>query len=301
MLKIFLGLLSVIIISCTKPATSPTSQEVISLYNGKAPGSENWDWKEVQREKSIWGPAIAFNITNPTLTVYRPPAGKDNGVGMIIAPGGGFFFVSVEEEGKDVAKWLNDLGITVFMLKYRVVHSKDNDPNSGFMSLLSKDSANTWKQVHEVGKLAGQDGLKAMEHVRSNASKYNLNKNKIGFMGFSAGGAVTLSVLYQAEEKNRPNFAASIYGAEIWPLNAPVPQQKTPIFLAAASNDPFNVVPISLSTYQKWLKAKQSAELHIYESGGHGFGVKKQNLPSDAWTKSFEDWLRFNKIIPRTF
>ncbi len=284
-----------LLMSCQPPASS--QEVVIPLYEGKAPGSEKWNWKEVQTQKSILAPAIAYNVTSPTLTVFRPVAGKSTGAGVVLAPGGGFFQLSVEEEGSEVAKWLNDLGITVFMLKYRVVHSKGDNPMAGLFSLFTKDSTETWKKMNEVVRLSGQDGLKAMEYVRSHAKEYNLDANKLGMLGFSAGGSVTLSVLYRAEEKNRPNFAAAIYTSDLNPNNGLAPNYKVPIFLAAASDDSFGLAPVSILTYEKWQKAKQSAQLHIYEKGGHGFALKKQNLPSDAWAKSFEAWLRFNKII----
>ncbi|WP_343556249.1 alpha/beta hydrolase [Sphingobacterium sp.] len=197
-----------------------------------------------------------------------------------------------------MAKWLNDLGITVFMLKYRTVHSEGDNPMAGLFSLFTKDSTETWQKMNEVAHLAGQDGLKAMEYVRSHSKEYNLDTNKLGLLGFSAGGSVVLSVLYQAEEKNRPDFAAAIYTSDFNTNNKMAPSYKVPIFLAAASDDSLGLTPVSITTYQKWIKAKQSAELHIYEKGGHGFALKKQNLSSDSWTCSFEEWLRLNKIIP---
>jgi len=288
--------IAVLMIWCTEPAAG--QQTIIPLYKGKAPGSEKWNWKEVQTEKSAWGPSIAYNVTSPTLTVYLPEAGKSTGAAIVLAPGGAFFQLSVEEEGRDVAKWLNSLGITVFMLKYRLAHTKGDNPMAGIFSLLSKDNAEAWQNFNEAGRLATLDGLNAMEYVRRHAGEYQLDSGKLGMLGFSAGGAVTLSVLYKAEEKNRPDFAGAIYSSDISPEETEAPQYKVPIFLAVASDDSFNLVPVSIAAYQKWQMAKQSAELHIYEKGGHGFALKKQDLPSDAWAAAFEKWLRFNKIIP---
>jgi acetyl esterase/lipase len=118
-------------------------------------------------------------------------------------------------------------------------------------------------------------------------------------MGFSAGGTLTMSVLYTADEASRPNFVAPIYAYERAILGSEVPTARTPIFLAAASDDPLGLAPHSVAIYQKWLEAGQPTELHMYERGGHGFGMRTQGLPSDRWIEAFERWLGEQGLLAR--
>jgi lysophospholipase L1-like esterase len=140
--------------------------------------------------------------------------------------------------------------------------------------------------------MAMQDGLKAVEYVRENAAKYGIAPNRIGFMGFSAGGTVTMSVTYNATDKNRPDFIIPVYAyTGDLPGSTEVPKAKVPAFIIAATNDQLNLASHSVEIYNKWLQAKQPAELHMYEFGGHGFGMRKQNLATDTWIERLGDWM----------
>jgi len=139
--------------------------------------------------------------------------------------------------------------------------------------------------------------LAAVAYVRKNAATYHIDPNRIGFMGFSAGGGVTMSVAYNATDESRPNFIAPIYAWDKDIIGTNVPTQNMPAFIAVASDDPLQLVPTSINIYNKWIAAKQPAELHIYQSGGHGFGMRKQNLPADTWIERFGDWLKCNKLL----
>ena len=267
------------------------AQQVIKLYNGKAPGSESWNWEEKYVEKTSWQTPVVYNVSEPGLTVYPAPEGNNTNTAVIIAPGGGFHALSINSEGIDVAKWLNKKGITAFVLKYRLVKSYTDEPTIEMGKAISGNGADKY-DYKTVIPMAMADGLKAVEYVRANASKYNVAPDRIGFMGFSAGGNVTMAVAYNAEEKNRPDFIVPVYAyTGSLPGKTTVPSVKMPAFIVAASNDNLNLAPHSVDIYNKWLAAKQPVELHMYETGGHGFGLRHQNLHTDTWIERVADWM----------
>ncbi|MFY9159946.1 alpha/beta hydrolase [Aquirufa ecclesiirivi] len=273
------------------------SQERFSLYSGKAPGSESWAWKEAESSSNGFNTRLVYNVVEPSITAYFPEKSKANGTSVIIAPGGAFHILSIDSEGMEVAKWLNQHGIAAFVLKYRLVHILSNDPVKELSAKMQ--DFNKLDVINEpVVELATKDGLKAMEYVRQHANAWGLNPQKIGFMGFSAGGTLTMSVLQTANDANRPNFIAPIYLYKKAVLGTQIPSHRTPIFIAAASDDQLGLATHSVELYLEWLKAKQPAELHMYTQGGHGFGMRKMNTPSDYWTVDFEHWLRFHQYIP---
>ncbi len=272
-------------------------EKVIKLYNGKAPGSENWNWQEGRNDSNIFKTRLIYNVVEPTLTVFSPPSSAvPTGTAVIIAPGGGFHVLSVNTEGVDVAKWLNKKGVTAFVLKYRLVHTVTDNPAMEMFSALS-DQKKFDSIAKPVVPLAVNDGLAAVTYVREHAAEYNINPDRIGFMGFSAGGTVAMSVAYNGKGSSHPNFIAPVYAYEGAVIGSEIPAEKTPAFIVAASDDQLALAPHSVSIYNKWLQAKQPAELHIYENGGHGFGMKKQDLPSDKWIERFEDWLGANGLL----
>ena len=260
------------------------AQKVIQLYEGKPKGSENWTWSE----QKIAENGFIYNVSQPTITAFLPPKDIANGTAVIVAPGGAFHILAIDHEGYDVAKWLNSKGIAAFVLKYRLGHLSTDNP--------SKELGEKMKDIEAINKAAAAivpletaDGLTAVKYVRDHAKEMNIDPTKIGFMGFSAGGTVTMSVIYNATEDNRPNFVAPIYGYEPAIFGSTVPSVKTPIFIAVASNDEFGMDNMGINFYKKWFEAKQPVELHIYERGGHGFGMRKQDLPADTWIERFGD------------
>lgn len=267
------------------------AQQTISLHNGKAPGSESWTWSEKEMFSPIFNTQVVYNVVQPTLTVFRPADGKGNGVSVIVAPGGGFVTLSINSEGNDVAKWLVEKGVTVFVLKYRLAHSLTDDPVKELMGKMS-DPKKMQEATGPVIPLAIQDGIEAVKYVRSHASEFGINPKKIGFMGFSAGGSVTMGVTMNYTPESRPDFSAPIYAFMPDDLMAkPVSADAPPLFVVAASDDQLGLAPHSANLYNKWLKAGKSAEIHMYVKGGHGFGMKKQQLPSDKWIERFYEWL----------
>src|SRR5436190_17598696 len=273
-----------------------SGQEVIQLYKAAAPGSEKWNWEEKQFKADIG--TIIMDVSHPSLTGYIPS--NPNGTAVIIAPGGAFHALAFDLEGIEVAKRLNAKGITAFVLKYRLVHDDPPHPENSIGNLMASgnfkklDSLNT-----PVIPLALQDGLNAVKYVRQHADEYKIDPNKIGFMGFSAGGTLTMSVVYSATDDSRPNFVAPIYAYENAIIGSKVPSIKTPIFIAAASDDDLGLATHSVHIYLKWLDAKQPVELHMYEKGKHGFGMGKQNLPVDSWIDRFGDWLQIQGLIKK--
>jgi len=267
---------------------------VIQLYTGKAPGSEDWNWGEQEIKVDIG--TVILGVSHPTLTAFLPS--EPNGTAVIIAPGGAFHALAFDLEGTEVAKRLNAKGITAFVLKYRVVHDDPAHPENSIGNLMSTGNFKKLDSLNApVIPLALQDGLTAMKYLRSNASKYKIDPNKIGFMGFSAGATLTMSVVYNATDESRPNFVAPLYVYEKAIIGSTVPQVKTPIFIAAASDDDLGLATHSVHVYLKWLAADQPAELHMYEKGKHGFGTKKQGLPVDTWMDRFTDWLGMHGLI----
>ena len=218
---------------------------------------------------------------------------------VIIAPGGAFHALAFDLEGTEVAKRLNAKGITAFVLKYRLVHDDPAHPENSIGNLMATGNFKKLDSLNApVIPLALQDGLTAVKYVRQHATEYKIDPNKIGFMGFSAGGTLTMSVVYSATDESRPNFVAPIYPYEGAIIGSTVPSVKTPIFIAAASDDDLGFATHSVHIYLKWLSANQPAELHMYEKGKHGFGTKKQGLPVDSWMDRFADWMQMQGLIP---
>lgn len=277
--------------------TTTYAQQVIRLYEGKAPGSENWDWTERESPKNAFSARLVYNVVDPTITAYLPDPAKANGTAVIVAPGGAFHILSIDNEGVDVAKWLNAHGIAAFVLKYRVVKTETNNPVAELLPLMANFAK--LDQINApVVQMALQDGLTAMKYVRSHAKQYRIKSNRIGFMGFSAGGTLTMSVVYNATDESRPNFVAPIYAYGAAIIGNEIPKEKTPIFVAAASNDQLGLAPHSVDIYLKWLNAKQPAELHMYEKGGHGFGMAQHHISTDTWIERFGDWLKQQGLMP---
>jgi acetyl esterase/lipase len=272
------------------------AQTVIPLYNGVAPGSENWTWNEREMKTDIG--TIVFDVTKPTLTAFVPS--NPNGTAVIIAPGGAFHALAFDHEGTEVAKRLNAKGITAFVLKYRLAHDDPAHPENNFSTLLQNKNYKKLDSINAaIVPLAMQDGLTAVKYVRQHATDYKIDPNKIGFIGFSAGGTLTMSVVYSATDDARPNFVAPVYAYEGAIIGSTVPSATTPIFICAASDDDLGFATHSVHIYLKWLEANQPAELHMYEKGKHGFGMKQQNLPTDTWIDRYIDWLTMHGFIQK--
>jgi len=168
---------------------SHAQQKIIQLYDGPAAGSETWNWNEAENDNNMWQTKVVYNVSRPTLTVFAPDADKVNGTAVIICPGGGFHALSINSEGYDVANWLVKKGVTCFVLKYRLAHSLTTDPVAELMAKMGKKEFDDENAA--VIPLGVADGRAAIAFVRKHAAEYNVSPDRIGIMGFSAGGTVT--------------------------------------------------------------------------------------------------------------
>jgi len=268
--------------------------KVIRLYEGPAPGSETWTHTE-KESRSERGGQRAWNVVNPTLAYFPADPTNANGTAVVICPGGAFFQLSMDSEGADVARWLNGKGVAGFVLKYRLVESKTDDPLREAFTRGKLDTI-----VAPIVPLATADGLAAIKHIRQHAKEYNINLQRIGIIGFSAGGTVTASVAYNYTPESRPDFVAPIYLAYTWVNKTNgVPADAPSMFILAATDDPMKLAAQSVDLYRDWTEAKKPAELHLFAKGGHGFGMRKQNLPTDRWIERFADWLDLQGLLKK--
>jgi acetyl esterase/lipase len=270
-------------------ATAAVSQEVIPLYPGTPPGSSPETYPEKQYFSKVWNTEVVSNVTKPTLTVFKPSPELKNGTAVVICPGGGFMALSIASEGTEVAQYLGKRGVTAFVLKYRLAHTGE-DATQEFAAAV----ATPQKFEETVGKvvpLSVADGVAAISYVRQHAAEYGVVPDRVGIIGFSAGGAVTAGVGYKYTPEGRPAFVAPIYAVASMFKDLPVPADAPPIFLVVATDDQFHLVPDSIALYEKWTAAGKSAELHIYAKGGHGFGARSHRIPTDHWIDRFAEWM----------
>jgi acetyl esterase/lipase len=278
-------------------AAGPAGGTVIRLYPGAAPGSEKSTQLEVR--STMWNEARVRNVTQPTLTAYVPKTGTATGAAVIVAPGGGFQFLSIESEGEWVARWLSDHGVVAFVLKYRLVETPA-DP-AAFEAQMNRMFGTPVTQAQRdanngsVGAQQGRaDGIEAVRQVRKHASAYGLSPDRIGILGFSAGGMVALHAGTMYAAASRPDFVASVYGA--MPAGDRVPDDAPPLFLAVAADDPV-LAGDSTPVFSAWQAKSRSSELHIYSNGGHGFGLVHRGAPSDHWIDEFFWWMESHGFL----
>ncbi len=272
------------------------AQKVYNIWPGKAPGSEAWNWQEQLDTVELYNDALVYNVVQPTITFYPAEKSIANGTSVIVCPGGSFCYLHIKTEGADVARWLNQKGVSVFVLKYRLVHSLTSLPRKERDERM-KDAANAAKLVGPLMPLAIVDAKQSIAYVRAHAVDLGLAANKIGIMGFSAGGTLATASAFDYTPENKPDFVAPIYAYVPPILTTMMKFDAPPIFIAAASDDELHLVPMSISLYNKWLEAGKSAELHIYSKGGHGFGMNVRNQPSDSWIERFGDWLQVQGLL----
>jgi acetyl esterase/lipase len=279
----------------------------IPIWPGVAPGSEGWTQKEVEfRDQD--NRAMIRNVTTPTLTAYLPDPATATGTAVIVCPGGGFRFLSWQNEGTEVAEWLRKRGVAAFVLKYRLVETPASEEAfrnemAAFLWMLLefKDREPTSK----VGKAFAEDmrkaeapgiadGRQAVKFVRQHAADWGLEPDRIGIMGFSAGAMITRAASTDHDAESRPDFAAAIYGPVLGEIR--VPGSAPPLFIACAADDQIAEAS-SARLYAAWRAAGRPAELHLYEKGGHGFGMAPRGLPVDHWIEQFGDWLGQRGLI----
>ena len=261
----------------------------IPLWPQGAPGSEGRTNAEVivtsaSGEQSVW------SIHRPSLTPYLPAKGTANGTAMLVIPGGGHRNLAITHEGYNVAQWLSERGIAAFVLKHR----------------LARETNSTYKIEGE--SLA--DTHRALRLIRSRAAEWNIDPARIGAIGFSAGGELVNLVCARGGEgsvdaadpidrlNSRPNFQALIYpgrSGDIQPTN-----NFPPVFLACSYTDRKDISEGLAEVYLRFKRVGVPAELHIYSTGGHGFGLRSSNKkPVGAWATRFEEWMLDSGYLPK--
>jgi acetyl esterase/lipase len=279
------------------PLEAPKEPNAIPLNTGSVkdqPAPETW-FKQ-------WGDPMARNISKATLTPFFPEKGKANGTVVIVAPGGGYRWLSMGNEGWEVAEALAKKGITAFVLKYRLFPTAEkledftawmNRPRPAPAPATSKsDSAkntNPMAQMDLSNQLEDAEAAYAM--IVKNAATWGLDTKRIGMIGFSAGAGLTMhATLYSKTMKLA--FIGPIYGG-MGPVK--VPADAPPMFNVIASDDfLFNS---QFGVIDSWFKAKRPVEFHLYQNGGHGFGLGNPNRTSNKWFDAFMHWLEVNKFM----
>jgi len=282
------------------------AQQSFPLYTGTVPDSKISEVRETSIILANGGVRIS-NVVQPNLTAFLPAPGTANGTAIIICPGGGYARLSIDSEGYDVAKRLNEMGVTTFVLKYRLPNDQ-SQPDKSIAPLL--------------------DAQQALRLVRQQAAKFNLNPERIGMMGFSAGGHLTAWAgtqfvnpvgAHPGPESVRPAFLVLVYPVisfsdslrhvgsrdnllgktpttnqiRQYSNDLQVSAQTPPTFLVHAQDDKTVPVQNSLVFYQACLQHKVPAEMHLYPQGGHGFGLHNKTTKDD-WTERLKNWLDAN-------
>ena len=255
---------------------------VVDVWPGVAPGSERWTQQERTYENTPVGTVI-MNVVHPTLTAYLPERSKATGAGVIIAPGGAFVALAISLESTEVARWLQQRGVAAFVLKYRTVEKRQDG-----IPQMDMDTA---------GRYGIADGIQALRVVRRHAAEWGLSPDRVGILGFSAGGMVASATLLQPDVAARPSFAAMVYGAPFGVM-PPIPAKLPPVFLAWAQDDAVALAPI-VRFHDALLKAGVRPEVHTYSAGGHGFGMKHQGTTSDHWIDALWYWMEAQGLTRR--
>jgi acetyl esterase/lipase len=274
------------------PTPIPAQPNAIELGTGELPGAtaaESWH--------SQYGSAFARNVTVATLTPFLPDPAKATGAAVIVAPGGGFRTLSMENEGWDVARALAARGVAAFVLKYRLNQTPADLP--GFERSMREMFASVARRprldpAEAIAGLAPQiaDARAAFAMVRGRAAEWRVDPDRIGMVGFSAGAMLTMATTLSGQDA-KPAFIGNIYG----PLAAvTVPADAPPMFVALAADDPlFGNTGFGL--IESWRTARRPVEFHLYEQGGHGFGMYPKETTSTGWFNAFVAWMAMHGLL----
>ncbi len=298
----------VICLGVTWSVVAADSPQVVELWPGIAPeetgnlGAEKTrmsprlDRKQVEVTEPT---KLVTNVSKPTITIYRPAKDKDTGTAVLICPGGGYWDLYWQLEGEEVAEWLNSLGVTGIILKYRVPRRPDEP-----------------KGVPARRPL--QDAQRAVSLVRSKAKEWGIGPQRIGMVGFSAGGHLAIATATSFEKRTyapideidktspRPDFAIGVYSGYLKAKDtdelAPglcIPVGTPPIFLAHGGADIISPPEQSVVMYLALKRAGIPAELHIYATAAHDFGVRPSTHPCSTWVQACANWLRHRGFLDK--
>jgi acetyl esterase/lipase len=274
------------------PMATPAQPNAIALGTGAlpdAPVAESW-----YRQ---YGSAFARDVQSATLTPYLPDPARANGTAIVIAPGGGFRTLSMENEGSEVARRLAQEGVAAFVLKYRLHQTPAGMAafQQDLAAMFAGAGARTRPRLD--GDLTPQiaDARAALALVRARAAQWRVDPARVGMIGFSAGAMLTLATTL-SDARNQPDFIATIYG----PLDTvEAPANAPPLFVALAADDPF-FAGRGYGLIESWTRAKRPVEFHLYEQGGHGFGMYPKPTTSTGWFDAYVRWLRMHGLLTRT-
>ena len=272
------------------PIEAPPETNAIPLDTG---GVEGQTAKETWYKQ--WGDPFVRNVSRATLTPFLPERSKANGAAVIVAPGGGFRILSMGNEGWEVAQALNARGVAAFVLKYRLMPTAPDWAEFDKGNPLTAPSPGAKPGAPPAlppVTLPLEDAAAAFKLVRARAQEWNIDPKRIGMMGFSAGAGTTMAATLQSTEI-KPAFIAPIYGSL---RNVEVPADAPPMFVALAADDPlFGKSDFALIS--AWQKAGRPVEFHLYQNGGHGFGLGNPPKTSTGWFPQFMRWLESNGML----
>lgn len=286
---------------CATSTTLGADPVVVELWPGKTPGDVGIQGQENTRtitSKLLDGPTkLITNVTRPSITIYQPAKDKNTGTAMIICPGGGYHDLFWELEGEEVAAWLNGQGMTGIILKYRCPRRPGDV-----------------KGEPPLGPLL--DAQRAVSLVRSRAAEWGINPNRIGMVGFSAGGHLVIATATSFEKRAyepidaidkascRPDFGVPVYSGYLKSkekdeiaAGISVPANTPPIFLAHSNDDSISNAEHSAFMYLALKRAGVPAELHVYATGEHDFGVRQNEKLPSSWTRLCVSWLKNQKLL----
>lgn len=295
MTRLLVATLSAVVMSVS--ATGAADPPVLKLWPGRAPGETRDLGPERYVEPKPGQPAVKrlTDVSEPTLTVYQPAPDRATGTAVVVAPGGGYSILAIEHEGTQVCEWLRGLGITAILLKYRVPKRPHQTPDH---------------------LAALQDAQRAVSLVRHRANEWGIDAGRIGMLGFSAGGHLTATTCLAGDQRSYdpvddacklspvPDFALLIYPAYLAGADGTlkpeyvVTPRTPPMFLVHAHDDPV-AAENSVALYLALKRQKVPAELHVYATGGHGFGMRKVPHPVASWPDRAADWLRSRGLLER--
>ena len=269
----------------------------IALYDGPAPGSEDATqseaWFDIGTERWV------ANVTEPTLLPVLPDNPDSTRAAVIVVPGGGFQFVSIDNEGYPIANWLAERGIAAFVLKYRVMETPEGaDAFAAHMGrMFAPQPGEEQIDVRPGIPFAVADAQAALNLVRSKSDDWGYDADKIGMIGFSAGAITALAVTgAKAESAPKPDFIGYVYGPM---TSTDVPEAPPPMFAALAADDGL-FAGQGFGLIEAWQNAGAPVELHYYQDGGHGFGSYKRGVTADGWFDQFVDWMSARGLLVST-
>ena len=273
---------------------SPPEPGAIPLYARVAPGSEHAG--RVERWDQMSGQRSVRNVTRPTLTPFLPAPGNATGAAVIVAPGGGFLSLSMDNEGWPVARWLAQHGIAAFVLKYRTNPTPDDE--AGTMAEIAAMFASAAKPGTSAAPpvrdpFATMDAQQALRMVRAHAGAWHIDAHRVGLLGFSAGAMAALEVVKAHDATALPDFTALLYG----PMTPQtLPASTSPLFAALAADDPL-MARAGYGLIDSWRAAGGNAELHLFGAGDHGFGMGRAATTSTHWPEEFLWWMESRGLL----